>query len=71
MHNAITLHKRTVGAKQQCQPSQRLRQCRSHCLQILSSRVLLFMTHCPAIQSQLVEENRLRSLVAALDTTHD
>lgn len=23
MHNAITLHKRTVGAKQQCQPSQR------------------------------------------------
>ncbi|CAL4063103.1 unnamed protein product, partial [Meganyctiphanes norvegica] len=32
MHNAITLHKRTVGAKQQCTPSQRLRQCRSHCL---------------------------------------
>ncbi|XP_037093111.1 uncharacterized protein LOC119112910 [Pollicipes pollicipes] len=72
LHNAITLHKRIVmGKKQRCTPSVRVQECQPHCLQILSSRLLLFLSHLSSYRVSLVEETQLRLLVSSLDTTHD
>ncbi|XP_069678763.1 uncharacterized protein [Periplaneta americana] len=71
LHNSLTLYKRVVGSKQQCSPSQRWRHCSYHCLQILAARALLFMVEGPAVQTQLAQDQQLRILAAALDSTHD
>jgi len=49
----------------------RWRHCSYHCLQILAARALLFMVEGPAVQLQLAQDQQLRILAAALDSTHD
>ncbi|RZF45199.1 hypothetical protein LSTR_LSTR009970 [Laodelphax striatellus] len=71
LHNSLTLYKRVIGSKQLCSPSQRFRQCSYHCLQLMATRVLLFMVETPSVQTQLVQEPQLRILTAALDSTND
>ncbi|KAM7284057.1 hypothetical protein ISCGN_001160 [Ixodes scapularis] len=71
LNNAITLHKRVVGTRHHCTPSQRWRHCSYHCLQIMSARVILFMSQNAEVQHNLVEEAHLKILINALDSTHD
>lgn len=49
----------------------RWRHCSYHCLQILAARALLFMVEGAAVQMQLAQDQQLRILAAALDSTHD
>jgi len=49
----------------------RLVSCNYHCLQVLSGRVLLFMTQNEEVQNELLQEQQLRILAATLDLTHD
>lgn len=49
----------------------RLLHCSYHCLQVLSGRVLLFMTQNEDVQNELLQEQQLRILAATLDLTHD
>ena len=69
--NAITLQRRVVGTRTRCTPSQRMRQCSYHCLQILSGRVLLFLAQTTHSRDQLIQEAQLRMLIEALDYTLD
>ncbi|XP_064469144.1 uncharacterized protein LOC135383352 [Ornithodoros turicata] len=71
LNNAITLHKRVVGTRHHCTPSHRWRHCSYHCLQIMSARVVLFMSQNSQVQSKLIEEAHLKILANALDSTHD
>lgn len=61
--NAITLHRRVVGSRFRCTPSLRTRQCSYHCLQILSSRVLLFLVQSDISRAQLLEEVGFKSFL--------
>lgn len=45
--------------------------CSYHCIQVLSARVLLFMTQSDQVQDELLQEQQLRILAATLDSTHD
>ena len=49
----------------------RVQECQPHCLQILSARLLLYLSHRSSYRASLVEETQLRLLVSSLDTTHD
>jgi hypothetical protein len=40
-------------------------------LQILAARALLFMVEGPEVHTQLAQDQQLRILAAALDSTHD
>ncbi|XP_075223466.1 1-phosphatidylinositol 4,5-bisphosphate phosphodiesterase epsilon-1-like isoform X4 [Lycorma delicatula] len=71
LHNSLTLYKRVIGSKQLCSPSQRFRNCSYHCLQLMATRVLLFMVESTTVQAQLIQEPQLRILTAALDSTND
>jgi hypothetical protein len=69
--NAITLHRRVVGTRFRCTPSVRTRNCTYHCLQILSGRLLLYVSQSSSCRRQLMEEAPLRMMVEALDYTLD
>ncbi|KAK7598071.1 hypothetical protein V9T40_006306 [Parthenolecanium corni] len=71
LHNALTLFKRVISSHRTCTPSKRSLNCSYHCLQLLSGRVLVFMTQNEDIQDELLQEQQLRILAATLDVTHD
>lgn len=71
LHNSITMHKRIIGTRQKCTPSTRSRFCTHHCLQILSARILVVMSHGLEVQYRIVAGGHIKTLVEALDPNHD
>ncbi|XP_060069522.1 uncharacterized protein LOC132549598 [Ylistrum balloti] len=71
LHNSITMHKRIIGTRQKCTPSTRSRFCTHHCLQILSARILVVMSHGLQVQYRIVGGGHIKTLVEALDPNHD
>lgn len=71
LHNSITMHKRIIGTRQKCTPSTRLRTCTHHCLQILSARILVVMSHGSYVQLRIIADGHIKTLVEALDPNHD
>lgn len=71
LHNSITMHKRIIGTRQKCTPSTRLRTCTHHCLQILSARILVVMSHGSYVQHRIIADGHIKTLVEALDPNHD
>lgn len=71
LHNSITMHKRIIGTRQKCTPSTRLRNCTHHCLQILSARILVVMSHGSYVQHRIIVDGHIKTLVEALDPNHD
>ena len=71
LHNSITMHKRIIGTRQKCTPSTRLRTCTHHCLQILSARILVVMSHGSYVQHRIIVDGHIKTLVEALDPNHD
>lgn len=71
LQNSISMHKVIIGNRQKCTPSVRWRHCTHHCLQILSARVLTVMCHGSHVQSKLVTDGHVKTMVDALDPNHD
>ncbi|KAH7728442.1 Protein PLC-1 d [Aphelenchoides avenae] len=71
LHNAITMQNREAGARSVCSPAHRWRQCHYHCTQILTARLLLFLTSSKEFRKRLSDRSQIKTLIQLLEPTLD